>query len=36
MNLVVFRSMVVFNFQSIFRLEMDQNNIYFLFLKNYF
>jgi hypothetical protein len=36
MNLGVFRSMVVFNFQSIFRLEMDQNNIYFLFLKNYF
>jgi hypothetical protein len=36
MNLEVFRSMRMFDFQSIFCLEMYQNNIYFLFLKNYF
>jgi hypothetical protein len=29
-------SVVTVTFQSVFYLEMHQNNIYFLFFKNYF
>jgi hypothetical protein len=29
-------SVVAVTFQSVFYLEMHQNNIFFLFLKNYF
>ena len=33
---VLFRSMVAVAFQSAFRVEMHQNNVFFLFFKNYF
>jgi hypothetical protein len=33
---VLFRSMVAVAFQNTFRVEMHQNNIFFLFFKNYF
>jgi len=29
-------NMITVDFQSVFYLEMHQNNIFFLFLKNYF